>query len=166
MDKTELEARIKEIEVNIKNIASCAYSDGHEQGWSDGTRNQDEVQYKHGYDAGVKEAEKRLKDPDVYAEGYNKGLEDMWDVWHWYSHASASDVHNLFPEVLKERYTYFVDVVEKIGLAEFVRRIKEDKESDAQILYSTISDLKSDYTKDQIIKALKDNGIEVIEVNK
>lgn len=119
-----------------------------------------EAQYIDGLNKGKEYIEALEAERSSYNDGYTKGLEDMWDVWHWYSHESANNVHDLFPEKLKEGYAYFVDFVEKIGLAEAVRRYKEDKKADAQILYSTISDLKADYTNEQIIKALKDNGIE------
>ena len=167
MDKTEFEARVHEIKEKAWQLGTNQYADGFEKGYAEGTRNQDEVQYKHGYDDGLKEAEKRLKDPDVYAEGYNKGLEDMWDVWNWYVNAKWREVFDVFPEYREngECLVPFVNIIHDIGLVECIHRVKtEEVNSDSNLLYSTISNLKSDYTKDQIIKALKDNEIEVIEV--
>lgn len=166
MTKEEFEARVHEIKEKAWQLGANQYADGFEKGYAEGARNQDEIQYKHGYEAGVVDGKKSIEaleaEKTSYNSGYNKGLEDLWEMWHWYLNNDLETIRIIFPEY--KTGAVFMVMAKRVGLAESVRRIKEYMKADTGLLYSTISDLKADYTKEQIVKALKDNNIEVIEV--
>ena len=142
----EFKTKVEEIKQKIMSLGTGSFTEGHERGYESG--------YKSGYQQCVKDCDK----------GYEKGLEDMWEILAWAYNTTINEKAELFPEYRNGDKGFAVTLRDEIGLAEAVRRYKEDKKADAQILYSTISDLKADYTKEQILKALKDNGIEIIEV--
>ena len=135
----EFKTKVEDIKQKIMSLGAGSFAEGHERGYESG--------YKNGYQQCVKDCDK----------GYEKGLEDMWDVWEWFFNATEAEISILFPSF---ELCDMPGAVKQTGLIESVRLIKNDKKADAQILYSTISDLKADYTNEQIIKALKDNGIE------
>lgn len=164
MTKEEFEARVHEIKEKAWQLGANQYADGFEKGYAEGARNQDEVQYKHGYEAGVVDGKKSIEALEAasYNIWYEKGLEALWEMWHWYLNNDLETIRSIFPE--HKPHETFMVMAKRVGLAESVRRIKEHMKADTGLLYSTISDLKADYTKEQIVKALKDNDIEVIEV--
>lgn len=141
----EFKTKVEEIKQKIMSLGSGCFAEGYEKGYAEGQKNIEAL-----------EAERTS-----YNDGYNKGLEDMWEILAWAYNTTITEKRELFPEYRNADKGFAVTLRDEIGLAEAVRRYKEDKKADAQILYSTISDLKADYTNEQIVKALKDNGIEV-----
>ena len=162
----EFEKRLGLINTHIKYLREDSLKEGYDKGWSEGARNHDEVQRTQGYEKG--------KD-DGYKEGFEAGQKAAESYYRLIVNEendgglTDSDLKLIFGSanpVYILQYFHIDKIINSIE--DYRNHLKqlEESDSDANLLYSTISDLKADYEDKDIIAALKKAGYEVVKNDK